>query len=840
MSSSVAAKSELQDAVLRIWQGTFLYLSSDVDLDSSRSRSIEALLKPSDKVGCEDVCHSLYAIFRNDGEDVQSANLCLLDNILIQFYHTRPVIPQRLVSRVCDLLLRLPVTASKLPWSQRRPDQTGTPSGLIPANHSQSLTELDWDRLEVVTHTNVITIHFASLIILMEDAKKDTARTWASNLKDKFTTGRWLEAIINVIAELVDVTAKHREDSSNDDEKAWFLTEAYLWTSWQQAKTLFLWWKLDLDLFGSSCHDYFILDRLKPHNPTSLDSQHSRPCTELSRVPYMCTWAFELLRSNKSTKLLDFRRFHRRFEFHFKERSARCNRNTQEPCDGRSPYSCHRFVGMKIEDQSMHDGSFCEGATCRKLSWDEESYRRITGGQAVSLSEANEKHLRYVTVSQKTLAISHVWSHGQGGRPETGINLCLHLRYVSIARSIGCDSYWMNTPCIPEDHDLRREAILQINTVFMISKMTLICDQDLMSIDVSSLTMKIQELILVVILVCDWNLRAWTMLEAFKAYHNVHVLCKDNKLVSLSKILRNVDQKGAIDIAVSFLAAGHLIPRSHQAGSWLEFDEVSKSHETTDLERDAVSSLDADNSRIGTYRSFHIDKAGTFLSYRHASRPGDEIVIWSLLCSSDVFDGADALWKSFVGYAINTVFLISSAPRLQDCPGFSWAPSRPNSSPPADEAAQPHEEADYYTPMDMESEHAYVTSTGLRGKWFVWEFEAEGEMQTHNDIPLFANSRQQTQTEDRSSSPGLNASPQLQLISSRFIAPDYQWGALLQAVTQNPEYKTPIRYSGASPGRLVAVVASNDREEWLWKGVYAWKIDQEPLPQFALREIFIT
>lgn len=100
--------------------------------------------------------------------------------------------------------------------------------------------------------------------------------------------------------------------------------------------------------------------------------------------------------------------------------------------------------------------------------------------------------------------MSHVWSHGQGGKPENtlvdgergGLNSCLHNRYTSIARKLGCDSYWMDTACIPEDHSLRAESIAKINGVFSDSKVTLVCDRDLEDIDISDLNLGLRESIL--------------------------------------------------------------------------------------------------------------------------------------------------------------------------------------------------------------------------------------------------------------------------------------------------------------------------------------------------------
>jgi hypothetical protein len=126
------------------------------------------------------------------------------------------------------------------------------------------------------------------------------------------------------------------------------------------------------------------------------------------------------------------------------------------------------------------------------------------------------------------MAVSHVWSHGQGGRPEddpanegTGLNSCLHDRYVRISKAYGCDSYWMDTPCISTDHRLCQIAITNINQVFADSKLTLICDKDLMAIDIEPLNVEVQESILATVLVCDWNVRAWTLLEALRDRRNL-------------------------------------------------------------------------------------------------------------------------------------------------------------------------------------------------------------------------------------------------------------------------------------------------------------------------------
>ena len=74
---------------------------------------------------------------------------------------------------------------------------------------------------------------------------------------------------------------------------------------------------------------------------------------------------------------------------------------------------------------------------------------------------------------------------------------------------MGCDAYWMDTPCIPTDHILRREAIKNINKIFAQSRATLVCDRDLIEIEIEEDTsVELCELILVTSMTCDWNIRA--------------------------------------------------------------------------------------------------------------------------------------------------------------------------------------------------------------------------------------------------------------------------------------------------------------------------------------------
>jgi len=220
-----------------------------------------------------------------------------------------------------------------------------------------------------------------------------------------------------------------------------------------------------------------------------------------------------------------------------------------------------------------------------------------------------------------------------------------------LARAVDCDWYWMDTPCIPDQHQLRKKAVSQINGIFASSKLVLVYDRDIMQIDATRMTLQLQEPTLVAILVCDWNVRAWTFLEAVKGRKNIHFLCKNDVIVNWRNLLRDVSEKGRIDLAI----LAQLAPR------WLPSQSSGE---------DSIST----------------ENMGILLSYRPASRPGDDMVIWSLLTNLEkpIYSAID-IWKCQVGKRVPTGFFMSSATRLRN-KGFSWAPASPYAAPRSDDA----------------------------------------------------------------------------------------------------------------------------------------------------------
>ena len=692
----------------------------------------------------------------------------------------------KITHRTLQMLERLPATSLELP---------GLPTRFPAAYYTRRRLQgdphaLSWEDLQVSSHLNTNVIRVALCTII---------HPWISKGK--------LCEFINYTAALLDTaTQKSTTAKTRTARYKWFLVRAFLWTSWQRTVMIYLTFLLAQQLEGGfddevSSHANFLRSTL-PSPGVSVQDLSKRYAT-LGKSHHMCSWAFELLRNDPVCIGMDFRRFHKRYSSIFNPYPGRCTPNPMLSCKGDHPNSCKRFVGMIIADQSAHDLR-CSG--CTRLTWEEASYRSVSGARAVSVEQTSRTKLKYCVASADTLAISHVWSHGQGGRPETGMNRCLHLRYSSIAATMGCDSYWMDTPCIPTDRVLRREAISNINKVFAGSKATIVCDRDLMEIDITGdISVELRESILVTTLTCDWNIRAWTFLEAFRARQSIYLLCKDNKILSLKDTVEIVHREGGLDVGVLLLAVPHLLPRvQRQPDPGLGTPEkypltwaIAQRHEPL----------------FGGFLT--VENSGMLLSHRPASRPDDSVVIWSLLLNEKVFNNAIDFWRGRQDHSIHTSFLVSTAPRLTIW-RFGWAPSSPWTI--SDLKAQSRPQSMGFN--DSCSELATITAEGLKANWLF--YQVAGLKLTISRLPL-----------TRRVWPSAN----IRSIRKNFLL-DYRWGALLRPVWANQLCYIPAPNREDASRVLLVVCGTNDflddNAAWEWKGIHEWDMG-ESLPIFTYK-----
>lgn len=386
-------------------------------------------------------CQAYLELSRNPTDHLLKLDHKHNELLLCSFQPREP--HETIVERVVQLLSRLPSTPPELGIQAEKRCSGVSDEYFLPN------TARTWENLQVTSFVSTNTIRLALQMEMAGDYY------WANIFRE----------FVDTLSELLEA-ALSLAMSSDQDAQALFVLQSFLWMSWQRAVMLQFSYLLDGHLRIG--YDYGRNRALFLEGTGALQTAIRKFGTvnQESNIPqYMCKWAFESLRSDRASVALDFRTFFERYTWLYGDRSACClvsSTGTRRQCDGRSPGTCQRFVGRKIDDQSAHS-TICT-KKCSKLFWDEQSFRRQTGARAVSIDADNTSSLHYCTASKSTMAISHVWSHGQGGRPEhlehrgTGFNSCLHERYTKLARNFGCDSYWMDTPCIPQDHKLRERG----------------------------------------------------------------------------------------------------------------------------------------------------------------------------------------------------------------------------------------------------------------------------------------------------------------------------------------------------------------------------------------------
>lgn len=366
----------------------------------------------------------------------------------------------------------------------------------------------------------------------------------------------------------------------------------------------------------------------------------------------------------------------------------------------------------------------------------------------------------------------------------------------------------------------------------------LVCDRDIMELDISDLTTTVCETILVTIIVSDWNTRAWTFFEAFRARRTIHLLCRHNAVISLQEVIRLVHENGALEIGNLVLAMPHFLPPH-------------------DDKRLAESKFEGSRERFQA-GYLEIETSGSLLSHRPASRPGDDVVIWSLLLSQGtIFYDAESFWRSMQGsphqvlsgddfgvstaMAIRTGYLLSSVPRLK-AKGLGWAPASPTLATSIRSAKD--ELSSVYDGGDSSS--GWVTPDGLVADWALWKFNTTDSWQLSvNPFPI-----------------------NLKRIKAQFLQ-RYHWGAILRPLEENVKNSDDEWEAwwseGSRSGRKVVIVCgtndlnglvtqkyiyngtdrtrprwadNNEVVGWEWRGIYEWN-DSEPLPEWKRARDFL-
>lgn len=760
----------------------------------------------------QDECDSLHSAAKDPIRHPEQLDLLFSGNLETNLCLERQDVDQ-LTQRAWSLLERMPATPPPLL------DLDETLLAIIPRSYFTEGKEGSWNTLRVVSlvHNSFIQILLHASLVDMDPKRRQTGQTGCPGDRERLR-------ILDTTAELISCCARKSStpEIAGESKVSWFIVRAYLWSFWQRLKTLHLYVFYSMFQHTDLAIDpTYLTQRNFLVSPGYSLARWTRELSETGRRSNMCTWILNLIRTEPYCFGLDFDLLHERYGRALGQERARCMEDSGEPCNGTHANNCLRFYGAEIPDQSAHEDGCrfsAPSAVEPRLAWNRDSFLRLEGARAVVISDpASAIDIRYCKATERTMAISHVWSHGQGGRPEDGINRCLHQRYCEIAADLNCDSYWMDTTCIPKDHKLRKEAILQINGVFSNSRVVLVCDKDLMKVDVDDFSTATQESILAVTMLSDWNSRAWTLLESMKGRNSIFLLCKNKRTVNFRGLLRHVLSVGRIDMAVFIWHIYHMLPVPPEAeGMGQHWKDIFSG-------RLKVSS-----------------ELGSLLSYRPASRQGDEFVIWSLLgepSGKPCFDAVQ-FWRAQVGKHMPTGYLVSSAVRLRTH-GLSWAPVSPYATT-RDHRKAP---AKVHRPTEaLLTELGSIILDGFVANWLA--FDLGSRLSRH---------ARRTTTKDLTAE-----EKELSGIQSKFLK-FHESGLLLRPIYNHSSLSSQmVRSFDASvsdEGTLVAVCGSNKitfREfekvpknqrwkshRWIWKGVHEWP-DGIPLPSFSRNMLWIA
>ncbi|EXJ94463.1 hypothetical protein A1O1_02859 [Capronia coronata CBS 617.96] len=461
-----------------------------------------------------------------------------------------------------------------------------------------------------------------------------------------------LNATIRVLRTSLDIVTEQR---AKDQETT--IVSAFLWTSWSRILLLRLRAVAGMQLQGFD-YNFRGLSSIRFLDvvPEIAECRKRIQHKELQATPYLCAWAYRNLTNDRACISTDLRRFHQLYHACFGARQAVCNPGSTQ-CDGWSSVACGRFEHTPVTNQSCHEPG-CPG-DCRRLFWIRESFVSISGPKAVDIMATDATGLPYYTAA------------------------------------------------IPSENDLRWDCIANITRIFSVSDTTLVCDRDIMTIDISDHTVDICEKLLAALLVCDWNMRAWTLLEAMRGRNALYLLCRDDMVISVRDALQTVYTSGRIDMVIPFMMRSYLLPPN----------------DLTDMELFEGGGSVATEEDLQIAKGFiSIGEAAVLLSHRHATRDDDDLLIWNLLAGDmETSDPAD-MWRRRIGKKISTEALVSSCPRLRGVPGFHWAPSRPT-MPRRTHTSVLSSNGKEFPPFEgVDARDGYVTVDGLRAKWLTFEF----------------------------------------------------------------------------------------------------------------------
>ena len=524
---------------------------------------------------------------------------------------------EKIATRACQVLQRLPSTISGYDKMLDDGKCSNLPEAYFVSERNKS-------------PKNLRVLHFIPSVILQMAVQVTLPISKRTNWAGYATL-----SYVDMVAKRLQ-SALQLRPSSDVTQDALPLVQIFLWNLWRRSLSLHRWYVLRVHLeygftyAGHRALKFYgerIIEKLQCRDPRAEALHEVMHLNETSRT------AFELLRSDLTLMGASFEIL-----------SSRVSR-----------------LRTPLQDCSNN---------CLILQQELPSHRSGTVSLAVALDPPCYNRIRSCITSKRTMAISLARSGTRDDQLNqdshlTGIESCLHRRLCTVARKLGCKSYWLSSLCTPADPAPRSEAFAHLNSIWEKCKVMLICDESIMSLEAPRRNRTdpvVSERLLANLLVSEYILQAWSLLETAKGAKALYLLCKDDIAVSLQYIIQTIYARGSVDLATLCLSTYWLLRPNTK---WV------LANVPTTARCDSPSGI---ITRRNT-RTFGIEEAGQLLSRRRIHQAGDDILIWCLLLGFEPTTDPETFWRNV--WWVRTSFLLSPIPRLSGAYYLGWAPESP-------------------------------------------------------------------------------------------------------------------------------------------------------------------
>ena len=388
--------------------------------------------------------------------------------------------------------------------------------------------------------------------------------------------------------------------------------------------------------------------------------------------------------------------------------------------------TCHR---NNVDIDTYQQQHSLEGCSCLKVS---PLFQEVTTAirekqiPVISISNA-EKLATSIARDTPYVAISHVWADGLGSTTEQGMYWCQAKRlssFASDAAGLGT-AFWVDSLCIPEATEYRKEAIAMMKSVYQNATKVVVVDR---SICQQSAQQTIMSLIYIVA-TSSWMQRLWTYPEAYLA--SSILLAFSDRLVDLQEL---------IDQAIRMAA----VPSAQQL--------LSKLCEPLILELLSLVPQPQAPHRLPISRVLDVMRS------RSTSRKSDETIAVSTVLNVDTrellrMDGDERMITPFLQVSrVPWFILFDKRPKVLREP-YRWMPSTFLcwTADPLDVSRNPV--------------HAYCTKEGLKARIAVLELDSDLDL--HGNTPYYINTNGawlELEPRDQNSSVSVDAKVKMLLV----------------------------------------------------------------------------